>query len=59
IDLLRFVRQIVLETDVVGFDITEVSPPYDHADITVNNAHGLIWEALAALAHTKRAAKSP
>ena len=55
IDLLRFVRQIVLETDVVAFDITEVSPPYDHADITVNNAHGLIWEALAALAYKKRA----
>lgn len=56
IDLLRMVRQIVLETDVVAFDITEVSPPYDHADITVNNAHRLIWETLAALAYRKRAA---
>ena len=56
IDLLRMVRQIVLETNVVAMDVTEVSPPYDHADITVNNAHGLIWEALAALAVKKRAA---
>ncbi|MGV8970105.1 MAG: agmatinase [Microbacteriaceae bacterium] len=54
IDLLRFVRQIVLETNVVAMDITEVSPPYDHADITVNNAHGLIWEALGALAHRRK-----
>lgn len=56
IDLLRFVRQLVLELDVVAFDIMEVAPAYDHADITVNNAHGLIWEALAAMAYRKRAA---
>lgn len=54
IDLLRIVRQLVLETDVVAFDVMEVAPPYDHADITVNNAHRLIWEALAALASKKR-----
>ena len=54
IDLLRMVRQIVLETNVIAMDVTEVSPPYDHADVTVNNAHGLIWEALAALAWKKR-----
>ncbi|MGV8875883.1 MAG: agmatinase [Rhodoglobus sp.] len=56
IDLLRMVRQIVLETDVVGFDIMEVAPAYDHADITVNNAHRLIWEAFAALAAKNQAA---
>lgn len=54
IDLLRIVRALVLETDVVAFDIMEVAPAYDHADITVNNAHRLIWEALAALAFNKR-----
>ncbi len=58
IDLLRMVRQIVLETNVIAMDVTEVSPPYDHADVTVNNAHGLIWEALAALAYKKRAAST-
>ena len=56
IDLLRIVRQIVLETDVVGFDVMEVAPAYDHADITVNNAHRLIWEAFGAMAAKKRAA---
>jgi len=56
IDLLRMVRQIVLEMDVVGFDVMEVAPAYDHADITVNNAHRLIWEAFGALAAKKRAA---
>lgn len=55
IDLLRIVRQIVLETDVVAFDIMEVAPAYDHADLTVNNAHRLIWEALAAMAYKNRA----
>ena len=54
IDLLRVVRALVLELDVVAMDVMEVAPPYDHADLTVNNAHGLIWEALAAWAVRKR-----
>lgn len=54
IDLLRIVRQLVLETDVVAFDVMEVAPAYGHADITVNNAHRLIWEALAAMSVKKR-----
>lgn len=56
IDLLRIVRQLVLELDVVGFDVMEVAPPYDHGDITINNAHRLIWEAFAAWAVRKRGA---
>jgi agmatinase len=54
IDLLRVIRKLVLDTNVVAFDVMEVSPPYDHADLTVNNAHRLIWETLAALAYKKR-----
>jgi agmatinase len=54
VDLLRMVRQIVLETNVVAMDVVEVSPPYDHADLTVNNAHRVVWEALAALAAKRR-----
>src|SRR5256885_16594655 len=38
VDLLRIVRQIALETNLVAMDVVEVSPPYDHADLTVNNA---------------------
>ncbi len=57
IDLLRIIRALVLEFDVVGFDVMEVSPPYDHADLTVNAAHRLIWEAFAALAVRRRDAR--
>jgi agmatinase len=55
-DLLRAVRAVALRTRLVALDVVEVSPPYDHADITVNNAHRVILEVLAALAHRKRAA---
>jgi len=55
IDLLRIVRRLSLELDVVGFDVMEIAPAYDHADVTVNNAHRLIWEFFAATATKKRA----
>ncbi len=42
IDLPRVIRALVLELDVVALDIMEVAPPYDHADVTVNNAHRLV-----------------
>ncbi len=54
VDLLRAVRQIVMDTPLVGMDVVEVSPPYDWADQTVNNAHRLIFEALASLAVRRR-----
>jgi agmatinase len=57
VDLLRAVRRIAVETNVVALDVTEVCPPYDHADLTVNNAHRLIWETLAGLAY-KRARRT-
>jgi agmatinase len=50
IDLLRIVRRLILELDVVGFDVMEVAPAYDRADVTVNNAHRLIWEFFGAKA---------
>jgi agmatinase len=55
VDLLRAVRRLAMHTNVVALDVTEVCPPYDHADLTVNNAHRLIWETLAGLAYKKRA----
>jgi len=54
IDLLRIIRRLTLELDVVGFDVMEVAPAYDHADITVNNAHRLIWEFFAGMATKNR-----
>jgi agmatinase len=56
VDLLRMVRRIAMDTTIVGMDVVEVSPPYDHADLTVNNAHRVIWEALAGMAYRRRAA---
>lgn len=55
-DLLRAVRLIALECDIVGLDVVEVAPAYDHADLTVNAAHRLVFEALAALAERRRRA---
>ena len=53
-DLLRVVRELALRTDVVALDVVEVSPPYDHADLTVNNAHRVVFEFLAGLAARRR-----
>ena len=53
-DLLRAVRTIALETPMVAMDVVEVSPPYDHAENTVNNAHRVVLETLGALATKKR-----
>ncbi len=53
-DLLRAVRQITLDAPVVALDVVEVSPPYDWADTTTNNAHRVIFEFLAALASKRR-----
>ena len=38
-ELLRAVRQIVSQVELVGMDVVEVSPPYDHAEITAILAH--------------------
>lgn len=55
IDLLHAVQRITLETPLVALDVMEVSPPFDHADVTVNNAHRVVFETLASLAYKKRA----
>jgi guanidinobutyrase len=49
-DLLRAVRKLALETPLVAMDVVEVAPPYDWADLTVNNAHRAVLEVLAGLA---------
>jgi agmatinase len=49
-ELLRAVRRIVGAVDLVGMDVVEVSPPYDHAEITAMLAGNVIMEALSALA---------
>ena len=52
-ELLDAVRRICLELPVVGMDIVEVSPPYDHAEITAFLANRVALEALSAMAARK------
>jgi agmatinase len=52
--LLDAVRRIALELPVVGMDVVEVSPPYDHADITAALANRAVLEALSAVARRRR-----
>jgi agmatinase len=49
-ELCRAVRRLVLERGLAGMEIVEVSPPYDHAEITAMAAHRVALEALSALA---------
>ncbi len=53
-ELLDSVRRICLELPVVGIDVVEVSPPYDHADITAALANRVVLEALSAIARKRR-----
>ena len=39
---------------VVGVDVVEVSPPYDHADITAALANRVVLEALSAIARRRQ-----
>ena len=52
-ELLRAVRTIASSVELVGMDVVEVSPPYDHAEITAAAAHRCVLEALSALAAGK------
>jgi agmatinase len=49
-ELLRGVRRISREVDLAGLEVVEVSPPYDHADVTSLLAHRVVLEALSGLA---------
>jgi agmatinase len=48
------VRQLCYEHDVAGVDVVEVAPAYDHAELTVNAAHRVVFEALAGMAARRR-----
>jgi agmatinase len=53
-ELLDSVRRLCLELPVVGVDVVEVAPPYDHADITAALANRVVLEALSAIARRRR-----
>ncbi|GAA4450676.1 agmatinase [Phytohabitans houttuyneae] len=51
--LLDAVRRCCLELPIVGVDVVEVSPPYDHADITAYLGNRVVLEALSAVARRR------
>jgi agmatinase len=52
-EALRAVRRLAYEVGFAGMEVVEVSPPYDHAEITALLAHRLVLEALSGLALRK------
>lgn len=53
-ELLRAIRQVVASVELAGMDVVEVSPPFDHAEVTSSAAHRCVLEALSALAARRR-----
>jgi agmatinase len=53
-DLLRMVRRLAHDHEVVGVDVVEVAPAHDVSDLTVNVAHRIVFEALAGMAARRR-----
>jgi agmatinase len=49
-ELLRAMRLLTCERGFAGMEVVEVSPPYDHADITATAANRVVLEALSGLA---------
>jgi agmatinase len=56
--LLDAVRRITYEVPVVGIDVVEVAPGYDHADITVLLANRVVLEAVSGIARRRKDAKT-
>jgi agmatinase len=57
-EVLRAVRQVVGAVELAGMDVVEVSPPYDHAEITAMAANRAVLEAIGALAVKKAAGRT-
>jgi agmatinase len=53
-ELLDSVRRVAYELPVVGMDVVEVAPSYDHADITSFLANRVVLEALSGIARRRR-----
>ena len=56
-EILRAVRRIVGQVELAGMDIVEVSPPYDHAEVTAMIANRAALEAISALAVKRQAGR--
>lgn len=55
-ELLRAVRRIATAVPLAGMDVMEVSPPYDHAEVTAMVAHRCVLEAISGMAARRIAA---
>lgn len=52
-ELLDAVRRIGRELPLVGLEIVEVAPPYDHADVTAMLGNRVVLETLSGIARRK------
>jgi agmatinase len=57
--LLDAVRRIAMEVPLAGMDVVEVSPPYDHAEVTSFLANRVVLEALSGMAWRRRKGGGP
>jgi len=49
-ELLDAVRRIAMELPLCGVDVVELSPPFDHAEVTAYLANRIVLEALSGMA---------
>ena len=56
-ELIEAVRRICTELPIVGVDVVEVSPAYDHAEITSLLANRIVLEVLSSIALRKSGGK--
>jgi agmatinase len=49
-ELLDAVRRVAMELPIAGVDIVEISPPFDHADVTAFLGNRIALEALSGIA---------
>jgi agmatinase len=58
-ELLDAVRRAGMELPIVGMDVVEVSPPYDHAEVTAYLGGRVVLEALSGVAWRMRSEAGP
>ena len=49
-ELLDAVRRIAMELPLCGVDVVELSPPFDHAEVTAYLCNRIVLEALSGIA---------
>jgi agmatinase len=52
-ELLRALRAVASALPIAGIEVVEVSPPYDHSDVTALAAHRCVLETLSAVAASR------